>query len=154
MYCWSRGLAKGLRLFYSCFRYFCSFAQCGWDAVCWLNRSFLDFLLLYHLFNRKRESEPEIPWCRIVKSWSWGALGAVKKETCPGRKRWMRMGGLSVATLWVFFFECCFTLRPRWWLMLQGVLFYKICINRVNKLIHFLIQILIGQDDILTNECK
>ena len=48
-----------------------------------------------------------------MKSWSWGALGAVKKETCPGRKRWMGMGGLSVATLWVFFFECCFTLKAQ-----------------------------------------
>ena len=127
MYYWSRGLAKGLRLFYSCFRYFCSFAQCGWDAVCWLNRSFLDFLLLYHLFNRKRESEPEIPWCRIVKSWSWGALGAVKRlqyllgdmsgsQTLDGDGRFV-----SSDTVGVFFFECCFTLRPKWWLMLQRV---------------------------------
>ena len=28
---------------------------------------------------------------------------------------------VSSDTAGVLFFECCFSLRPRWWLMLQGV---------------------------------
>ena len=64
-----------------------------------------------------------------VELWKAGAGGllglsrgcSIFWETCLGRKRWMGMGGLSVVTLWVLFFECCFTLRPGWWLMLQRV---------------------------------